>query len=96
MRTLGVDRDVFNAPLELMSIGQRKKVELAKSLGHPSELYIWEEPLNYLDLFNQKQIEHMIIENKPTVLFVEHDQAFISNVPTKVIELIPFDRVSGL
>ena len=90
LRILGVDRDVFNIPIELMSMGQKKKVELAASLGEPAEFYIWDEPLNYLDVFNQKQIEEMLIKYKPTVLFVEHDEAFISNVASKVVELIPF------
>ena len=82
--------DVFNIPIELMSMGQKKKVELAASLGLPAEFYIWDEPLNYLDVFNQKQIEEMLVKYKPTMLFVEHDEAFISNVATKVVELIPW------
>ena len=35
--------------------GTTEKVELAKSLcPKKAELYIWDEPLNYLDVFNQK------------------------------------------
>jgi lincosamide and streptogramin A transport system ATP-binding/permease protein len=50
-------------------------------------LYIWDEPLNYLDLFNQDQLADSILAAKPTILFVEHDEAFINRVATKVITL---------
>lgn len=91
LRILGVDRDLFTIPIENMSNGQKKKVEFAKSLGIPAELYIWDEPLNYLDVFNQTQIEKMIRQFKPTLLFVEHDQTFLSNIATKTVEIIPYE-----
>ena len=90
LRILGFERDVFLVNIENMSNGQQKKVELAASLGLTAELYIWDEPLNYLDVFNQQQIEKMINKYKPTLLFVEHDEAFVQGVATKVIELQPF------
>lgn len=90
LRILGLERDVFNIPIEYMSSGQQKKVEFAKSLGIPAEFYIWDEPLNYLDVFNQTQIEKMIVEYKPTLLFAEHDQTFLTNIASKVVEIIPY------
>ena len=90
LRILGMERDVFNVPIEQMSNGQKKKVEFAKSLGIPAEVYIWDEPLNYLDAFNQQQIEEMILAYKPTMLFVEHDQAFLSDIGAKTVDIMPF------
>ena len=90
LRILGMERDVFNTPIEQMSNGQQKKVEFAKSLGTLAELYIWDEPLNYLDVFNHQQIEKLIQTFKPTLLFVEHDQAFVSVVATKRVEIISY------
>lgn len=87
LRILGMERDVFQVTIERMSNGQRKKVEFAKSLGKLAELYVWDEPLNYLDLYNKQQIEAMIQTFKPTLLFVEHDQSFVEAVATKIIEL---------
>lgn len=87
LRLLGFTRDVFHVPIEEMSEGQKKKVELAKSLGTPAELYLWDEPLNYLDVYNQQQIEKMIQTFHPTVLFIEHDRTFVERVATRVIEL---------
>lgn len=87
LRILGFTRDVFHVPIEEMSEGQKKKVELAKSLGTPAELYLWDEPLNYLDVYNQQQIEKLIQTFQPTVLFIEHDRTFVERVATRVIEL---------
>lgn len=75
-----------------MSMGQRKKVELAKSLSLPAELYIWDEPLNYLDVFNQEQLEQLILAVQPTMLLIEHDQAFIDHVATQVVTLEKADN----
>lgn len=89
LRILGMERDGFNVPIEYMSNGQKKKVEFAKSLGLLTELYIWDEPLNYLDVFNHQQIEAMIELFKPTLLFVEHNQTFLSKIASKTVEIIP-------
>ena len=70
-------------------MGQQKKVELAKSLAQPAELYLWDEPLNYLDVFNQEQLEQLIADFQPTLLLIEHDQDFIAHVTDQVIQLRP-------
>jgi lincosamide and streptogramin A transport system ATP-binding/permease protein len=87
LRKLGMERNVFQNKIEEMSMGQRKKVELAKSLAQKAELYIWDEPLNYLDVFNQKQLEDLLLQLKPTMLIVEHDQTFLKNINAKQIAL---------
>ncbi|MEI5988914.1 ABC transporter ATP-binding protein [Enterococcus termitis] len=87
LHKLGMEREVFLNRIEQMSMGQRKKVELAKSLAQPAELYIWDEPLNYLDVFNQEQLEQLIHSVKPTMIVVEHDQAFLEKIATQVITL---------
>ena len=86
---LGMEREVFHNKIEQMSMGQRKKVELAKSLSQDAELYIWDEPLNYLDVFNQEQLEQLILENKPPMLIVDHDQTFLKKIASQVVLLTP-------
>jgi lincosamide and streptogramin A transport system ATP-binding/permease protein len=87
LHKLGMERSVFHNRIEHMSMGQRKKVEVAKSLAQPAELYIWDEPLNYLDVFNQEQLEELILSVKPSMLLVEHDQTFLAKIATQVILL---------
>ncbi|MER2129363.1 ribosomal protection-like ABC-F family protein [Leuconostoc lactis] len=84
---LGMERNVFLNRIENMSVGQKKRIALAKSLLTPAELFIWDEPLNYLDIFNQQQIEEVINQVKPTMIVVEHDKEFINKISKKNITL---------
>ncbi|HTO15349.1 MAG TPA: hypothetical protein VLZ83_06245 [Edaphocola sp.] len=52
-----------------------------------AHLYIWDEPLNFIDVVSRMQIEKLLIEHELTILFVEHDSAFCENVATKIIKL---------
>ena len=73
--------------MRYFSQGQKKKTALARSLCERANLYIWDEPLNYLDISSREQLEKAIISSGATLLFVEHDQTFIKNVATRIIEL---------
>jgi lincosamide and streptogramin A transport system ATP-binding/permease protein len=88
LHKLGVERSVFNVPIEDMSAGQQKKVELAASMATAAAFYIWDEPLNYLDVFNQDQLIQVIQTVKPTMLVTEHDQHFIDAINAKVVTLV--------
>ena len=85
LRKLGMARTTFNVPIEQMSMGQQKKVELARSLAQPAHLYLWDEPLNYLDTYNQEQIIKLIQEVRPPMLIIEHDKHFIDHVATRKV-----------
>lgn len=87
LRKLGVERKVFEQKIENMSQGQKRKVELARALTQPAHLYLWDEPLNFLDVFNQEQIIEMIKASKPSMVVVEHDQYFIDQVADVQIKL---------
>lgn len=78
LRKLGMKRTTFDTPIQKMSKGQQKKVALAKSLVEPANLYLWDEPLNYLDIEDQGQIIDLIKKYHPTMLVIEHDQQFIN------------------
>ena len=66
---------------------QKKKVLIAKSISEQANIYIWDEPLNYIDILTREQIEEMILNYKPTMIFVEHDERFIEKIATKVVEV---------
>lgn len=87
LRKLDFSREQFEKNIEDFSGGQKKKVLLAKSLCERAHLYIWDEPLNFIDVISRMQIEKLLIEHEPTILFVEHDSAFCENVATKTIKL---------
>lgn len=87
LRQLDFERVQFFKNMEDYSEGQKKKVLLAASLLTPAHLYIWDEPLNYIDVFSRMQIENLLLEYHPTMLFVEHDIRFREKVATKTVEL---------
>lgn len=70
-----------------LSAGQKKKVLLAKSICQPTHLHIWDEPMNYIDVISRMQIEELLLQFQPTILFVEHDRAFTEHVATKIVRL---------
>ncbi|MCI5774409.1 MAG: ABC-F type ribosomal protection protein [Erysipelotrichaceae bacterium] len=87
LRKLGFTADDFMLDLAQLSDGQKKKILLATSLATPAHLYIWDEPLNYIDIISRLQIEQLLLEFAPTLLFVEHDQSFNAKIATKIITL---------
>lgn len=84
---LDVPKAQMEKDMSALSAGQKKKVLLARSLCQPMHLHIWDEPMNYIDVISRMQIEDLLLQFKPTILFVEHDKAFCENVATKIVKL---------
>ena len=84
---MGFSNLEFNKDISQMSEGQKKKVLIAKSITESANIYIWDEPLNYIDILTRIQIEEAILKYKPTIIFVEHDETFVKKVATKIIHL---------
>ena len=84
---MGFSKLDFDTDIEEMSEGQKKKVLIAKSISEQANIYIWDEPLNYIDILTRIQIEEVILKYNPTFIFVEHDEIFAQKVATKTIKL---------
>lgn len=89
LRKLGFPRIQFEKDLADYSGGQKKKVLLARSLCERAHLYLWDEPLNYIDVISRIQITELLLEHRATLLFVEHDRAFCDEVATREYVLSP-------
>lgn len=87
LRQLDLERIQFEKSMDDYSEGQKKKVLIATSLTSQAHLYIWDEPLNYIDIFSRMQLEEMLLSFSPTMLFVEHDKSFSEKIATKVVAL---------
>lgn len=87
LRKLGFERNLFEMDISGYSSGQQKLTALAGSLATKAHLYVWDEPLNYIDIFVRMQLQELIETCNATILFVEHDQAFTDSVATKTLEL---------
>ncbi|GHU76318.1 Lsa family ABC-F type ribosomal protection protein [Clostridia bacterium] len=87
LRKLDFSRAMFDKNVSDLSAGQKKKILIARSLCEQAHLYIWDEPLNYIDVFSRVQIENLIENCGPTMIFVEHDRAFTEKISSKIIRL---------
>jgi len=87
LRKLDFSRDQFEKDISAYSGGQKKKLLIAKSLCENVHLHIWDEPLNFIDVISRMQIEELLLEHSPTILFVEHDREFCDRIATKMIHL---------
>ncbi|MBR4291792.1 MAG: ABC-F type ribosomal protection protein [Oscillospiraceae bacterium] len=84
---LDVSKVQMEKDMSSLSAGQKKKVLLAMSICQNVHLHIWDEPMNYIDVISRMQIEELLLQYQPTILFVEHDKMFCQNVSTKIIDL---------
>lgn len=84
---MGFSNIDFEKEISRMSEGQKKKILIAKSISEQAHIYIWDEPLNYIDILTRIQIEEVILKYNPTIILVEHDEMFIKNVANKVISI---------
>jgi len=87
LRQLDFARVQFEKDMADFSAGQKKKVLIAKSLCEKAHLFIWDEPLNFIDVISRLQIEELLLNYLPTMLFVEHDREFCKNIATRIVEL---------
>ena len=82
LRKLDFPRVQFEKDMRSFSGGQKKKALLAKTLSERAHLYVWDEPLNFVDVLSRLQIRDLILAANPTMLFVEHDRAFADEIAT--------------
>ncbi len=87
LRKMDFERIQFDKDMKDFSAGQKKKVLLAASLSKPANLYVWDEPLNYIDVLSRLQIEELIESSDASMIFIEHDRAFTEKIATKTINL---------
>lgn len=87
LRKMDFERIQFEKDMKEFSGGQKKKVLIARSLCEKAHLYVWDEPLNFIDMYSRIQIEELLLEYSPTMIFVEHDKAFKERIATKEVLL---------
>ncbi|MDE6355803.1 MAG: ABC-F type ribosomal protection protein [Clostridia bacterium] len=87
LNKMGFDKRQFEKDISSFSDGQKKKTLIAKSLCERAHLYVWDEPLNFIDVYTRIQIENLLTEFQPTMIFVEHDKAFQNKIATKILKI---------
>ena len=83
--------EVFK-PLSVLSGGERSRVALVRLLLEPANLLLLDEPTSHLDLSAISVLTHALRSYAGTLLFASHDEYFIAQLATKVLE-VSRDRV---
>ena len=71
-------------PLKTFSGGERNRIQLAKNLLTPADIWIFDEPTNDLDLETIQVLEAELSDYNGAVIIVSHDRAFLSAVTNKI------------
>jgi len=97
-RTLDVAADALRLPpweanIEHLSGGERRRVALCQLLLSKPEMLILDEPTNHLDADSVAWLEQFLKDYSGTVVAVTHDRYFLDNVAGWILEL---DRGHGI
>lgn len=87
LRKFDLPQELFERDITGFSLGQKKKALMALSLAQEAHLYLWDEPLNDIDPESREQIEDLLLGTGATLVFIEHERAFIDKVATRELRL---------
>lgn len=77
----------LDASISSLSGGERKRVALAKTLVHGSDLLILDEPTNHLDIDMIEWLEDYLKDSVRTLIMVTHDRYFLNRICTGIFEI---------
>lgn len=81
--------DSVDKKVEVCSGGEKARLVLATILANPGNMLLLDEPTNHLDIQSIEMLAEAMAEFKGTILFVSHDEYFISQIATRIVEIRP-------
>lgn len=82
-----INKELLKQSYNLLSGGEKTRVNLAKLLLTQPEILLLDEPTNHLDIHSLEFLEELILKYKGTVLIVSHDRYFLDKVISKTVLL---------
>ena len=73
----------------VLSGGEKNRLCMVKTLLEPSNFLMLDEPTNHLDISSKDVLLRALKAYPGTLLFVSHDQDFVNNLATHILELTP-------
>lgn len=84
---LDIDKQMLSKSINVLSGGQRTRVNLGRMILLEVDLMLLDEPTNHLDVQSVEWLEEYLREYKGTVLMVSHDRYFLDKTVTRIIEI---------
>ena len=84
---LGIPPRMEQMDFNLLSGGEKTRVNLARMLVMQTDILLLDEPTNHLDLSATEWLEQYLAAYKGTILLVSHDRYFLDNITTRTLEL---------
>ncbi|MBF2009581.1 MAG: ATP-binding cassette domain-containing protein [Chlorogloeopsis fritschii C42_A2020_084] len=77
----------FNARIETLSGGYRKRIALATALLSEPDLLLMDEPTNHLDANSVEWLQSYLNRYRGALLLITHDRYFLDRVTNRIIEI---------
>lgn len=85
---LQIDSEMQQRPFQLLSGGEKTKVNLGRILLHNTNVLLLDEPTNHLDIESVEWIEEFLRQYKGTVIVISHDRYFLDRVVSRIIDIV--------
>ena len=77
--------DVFKK-INVLSGGERARLQLCKILKKQPNLLLLDEPTNHMDIVGKESLENILKEYTGTLIFVSHDRYFVNKIANCILE----------
>lgn len=74
-------------PVELLSGGQKARLQLIAMLANDPEMLILDEPTNHLDLPSIEELENALMQYHGAIIYISHDSFFASKLGGETIAI---------